>query len=276
IIGRTWLDADQARAGDALGLSKADRLKLRDLGQGEFYGFGPALDHAGVERFRSDAVRTTHPRPGERHLLTAPAPSRALRGVLAKFADLPRAAEEEIRDLDQARRCIAELERQVHAAKSGVAAKALDQATIAEAVSAAAGRERLVWQRKLGQKHAAIRRIAAAMTVTGQSLSKLRELVEEAERASLAEPAVVPVTEVVTNHRHERRTPPAGQRGVPADNLNGVLKLAAGERRILTALAQYPAGRSKGAGGAADRLRGHRRRLQQLSGRAPLARPNRR
>src|SRR5262249_44437227 len=37
IIGRTWLDADQARAGDALGLSKADRVKLRDLGQGEFY-----------------------------------------------------------------------------------------------------------------------------------------------------------------------------------------------------------------------------------------------
>ena len=36
IIGRTWLDADQARAGDALGLSKTDRLRLRDLDQGEF------------------------------------------------------------------------------------------------------------------------------------------------------------------------------------------------------------------------------------------------
>ncbi len=32
ITGCTWLDADQARAGDALGLSKADRLKLRDVG----------------------------------------------------------------------------------------------------------------------------------------------------------------------------------------------------------------------------------------------------
>jgi DNA helicase HerA-like ATPase len=36
IIGRTWLDADQARAGDALGLSKSDRLKLRDLGRVSF------------------------------------------------------------------------------------------------------------------------------------------------------------------------------------------------------------------------------------------------
>src|SRR6266849_2837754 len=68
MIGRTWLDADQARAGDALGLSKADRLKLRDVGQGEFYAFGPALGQPGVVRFRSDQVRTTHPRPGKRHL----------------------------------------------------------------------------------------------------------------------------------------------------------------------------------------------------------------
>ena len=104
IIGRTWLDADQARAGDALGLSKSDRLKLRDLGQGEFYAFGPALGQPGVVHFRSDQVRTTHPRPGERHLLTAPAPSRAIRGVLGKFADLPQEAEDEIRGLDEARR----------------------------------------------------------------------------------------------------------------------------------------------------------------------------
>jgi DNA helicase HerA-like ATPase len=61
IIGRTWLDADQVRAGDALGLSKADRLKLRDVGQGEFYAFGPALGQPGVVHFRSDQVRTTTP-----------------------------------------------------------------------------------------------------------------------------------------------------------------------------------------------------------------------
>src|SRR5216683_2380302 len=66
IIGRTWLDANQARGGDALGLSKADRLKLRDVGQGEFYGFGPALGEPGVVRFHSDQVRSTHPRPGQR------------------------------------------------------------------------------------------------------------------------------------------------------------------------------------------------------------------
>ena len=118
IIGRTWLDADQARAGDALGLSKSDRLKLRDLEQGEFYAFGPAFSRPGVVHFRSDQVRTTRPRPGQRHLLTAPAPSKAIRGVLGKFADLPNEVEAEIRGLDEARRRIAELERQLRKLKS--------------------------------------------------------------------------------------------------------------------------------------------------------------
>jgi DNA helicase HerA-like ATPase len=43
IIGRTWLDADQARAGDALGLSKSDRLKLRDLEPGGILSVWPGL-----------------------------------------------------------------------------------------------------------------------------------------------------------------------------------------------------------------------------------------
>lgn len=119
IIRRTWLDADQGRTGDAQGLSKADRVKRRDLGQGEFYAFGPALGKPGVVHFRSDQVRTTHPRPAQRHLLTAPAPSQAIRGVPGKFADLPQEAEEEIRNLDQAGRRIAEQEREIKRLKGG-------------------------------------------------------------------------------------------------------------------------------------------------------------
>lgn len=137
IIGRTWLDADQIRAGDALGLSKADRVKLRNLGQGEFYAFGPALDKSGVVHFRSDQVRTTHPRPGQRHLLTAPAPSQAIRGVLGKFADLPHEAEEEIRGLDEARRRITELEREIKRLKGASTVPQIDHMAVDRAVSVA-------------------------------------------------------------------------------------------------------------------------------------------
>ena len=48
------------------------------------------------------------------------------------------------------------------------------------------------------------------------------------------------------NHRPERTTKPANDdRVASAETLDGPLRLAAGERRILTALAQYPQGRSK-------------------------------
>ncbi len=186
VIGRTWLDADQVRAGDALGLSKADRLKLRDVGQGEFYAFGPALGQSGVVHFRSDQVRTTHPRPGERHLLTAPAPSRAIRGVLGKFADLPQEAEDEIRGLDQARRRIAELERHL---KGASGAQQIDQVAIDRAVTSAVERERVEWQRKLEQGRARLREITAAMASTGQALSKVKGLLEETEREWVTRPA---------------------------------------------------------------------------------------
>lgn len=71
-IGRTWLDADQKRAGEYLGMAAADRRQLRELGKGEFYAFGPALSVGGVVRFKSGTVATTHPKPGERHKLKPP------------------------------------------------------------------------------------------------------------------------------------------------------------------------------------------------------------
>ncbi len=59
------------------------RMIMGQIEQDEFYAFGPALSWPGVVRFRSDQVRTIHLCPGQRHLLTAPAPSQAIRGVLA-------------------------------------------------------------------------------------------------------------------------------------------------------------------------------------------------
>jgi hypothetical protein len=245
IIGRTWLDADQVRAGDALGLSKTDRLKLRDLGQGEFYAFGPALGQRGVVHFRSDQVRTTHPRPGQRHLLTAPAPSRAIRGVLGKFADLPHEAEEESRSLDEARRRIAEMERQIKHLKGGNAPRQVDAAGIERAVKSAVERERAAWRRGLEQGRARFRRMGALVASTGQSFAQLKELLEEGEREWLAPPATVGALDFSTNHRPARPMKLASDDRVSAESLDGPVKLSSGERRILAALAQYPQGRTQ-------------------------------
>jgi hypothetical protein len=83
------------------------------------------------------SITSTHPRPGERHSLTAPAPSRAIRGVLDRFADLPQEAENEIRGPDEARRRIAELERQIKHLKAASGAPQIDQVAVDRAVKSA-------------------------------------------------------------------------------------------------------------------------------------------
>jgi hypothetical protein len=245
IIGRTWLDADQARAGDALGLSKADRIKLRDVDQGEFYAFGPAFKASGVVRFRSERVRTTHPRPGQRHLLTAPAPSQAIRGVLGKFADLPQEADEEMRSLDEARRRVTELERQIKVLKVTKPAPQIDRAAIENAVKASIERERAAWLRELEQHRARFRQMAAAAASTEQAFQKLKVLVDEGQRDPASAPAAVATADLSLNHRSESAAKAASKRNAAALSFDGPLKLSSGERRILTSLAQYPHGRSK-------------------------------
>jgi len=195
-----------------------------------------------VVHFRSEQVRTTHPRPGERHLLTAPAPSRAIRGVLNKFADLPQEAEEEIRGLDQALRRITELERRLRGASG---AQQIDQVAVDGAVACAVRRERVEWQRKLEQGRGRLREIAAAMVSTGQALGKVKGLLEETEREWLTPPDAGAAPRSPVKLRHELTAKATNGRVASAETLDGPLKLTAGERRILTALAQYPQGRSK-------------------------------
>jgi DNA helicase HerA-like ATPase len=63
-IGGTTLDIDQKRAGDILGMNKAEYTSLRELAPGEFYSFGPAIEGKGIIRFVSGKVETTHPNCG--------------------------------------------------------------------------------------------------------------------------------------------------------------------------------------------------------------------
>lgn len=94
-IGRTWLDLDQLRAGDLLGMKKEDRLKLRSIKAGEFFGFGPALTTDGVTKFKTANVESTHPKAGERHKMNVPPASKAVLGVLSQMGDLPAQVQKE-------------------------------------------------------------------------------------------------------------------------------------------------------------------------------------
>lgn len=111
LIGRTGLDVDVKRAADELGMSPREAMEqLRGLPAGTFWAFGPALTPT-VQRAQIGAVKTTHPKVGDRLMSAPPAPSPRILASLAKLADLQHEAEEEARTVEELKARNAELQR---------------------------------------------------------------------------------------------------------------------------------------------------------------------
>ena len=104
------------------------------------------------------------------------------------------------------------------------------------AAEAAIERERAAWQRKLERGRARFRQMIGAVTSAGQALEKLR--LDEAENEWANPPVAIEAADFSLKHRSDRAAKPTNHRVASAETLNGLVKLAAGERRILTALAR--------------------------------------
>lgn len=223
-IGRCWQDVDRDRAGDTLGMAKSERLALRDLPSGEFYAFGPALNMSGIVKVAVGEVKTTHPKPGERHTLIVPKPSAAIRQIVSQLEDLPKQAEEEIRSLEDAKRKIRELERQ---ARSQTVVP--DQQVIERAASLAVVQAEKEWRTRDQQQEQAIKdyrgRLEKIVSIAAKNGHV--ELPSIPERAPLPLPVQRPVVA-----RQAVAVEPSSEVGT------------GGLRRILTALAQRPEGLS--------------------------------
>lgn len=120
MVGRTCQDVDMNRASDILGFAtKEDKISMRNLGEGEFYVFGPAISRA-VEKVKVSKVLTTHPKVGMDVRTKITPPTEKIKSMLSKLNDLPKEAEEKARTLADCQNKIRELEkqlRQVPAAK---------------------------------------------------------------------------------------------------------------------------------------------------------------
>ncbi len=181
LLGRMTLDLDVKRAAFELATSPKETLDmLRGLPAGEFYSFGPAFRPEGVTRIRVNPVDTTHPKPGRGNALVPPAPSSAVKAVLAELADLPKQAEAETRDLAELRRRLAavtaERDRLAVAPPPSPAGKAIEQARAANAALRGA----------VDQLRAGNRSIPKLYDALGRALDMVKE-----QTAALAAPAVV-------------------------------------------------------------------------------------
>jgi hypothetical protein len=111
MTGRTGLDIDQKRAGELLGFaSKEDIRGLRNLGEGEFYCFGVAFNHPGVEKFVVGKVKTTHPDKTKGVEISKPSQTPDnIKKLLKDIIDLPKEAEEELKTLNDYKNKVREL-----------------------------------------------------------------------------------------------------------------------------------------------------------------------
>jgi len=114
LIGRCSLDVDMKRAGYELGFTnKEDIFSLRSLEKGEFYAFGSALTPT-VKKILIGKCETTHPEAGRITRKISIAPKAEIKKILAKLADLPKEADEELKTKEDLTNKITALKRELN------------------------------------------------------------------------------------------------------------------------------------------------------------------
>jgi hypothetical protein len=118
-VGRTSLDIDMKRSADILGFStKQDMLSLRELDDGEFYVFGPAISKK-IEKEKVGKSKTTHPKQGMDIKKQIIPPTEKVKGIISKLNDLPKEQEKEMKTVQDYKNKISELTRELTITKKG-------------------------------------------------------------------------------------------------------------------------------------------------------------
>jgi hypothetical protein len=235
LIGRTSLDVDMKRAADELGFtSKEQTYQLRGLRAGEFYAFGPAFPGiAGIARVQVGGIATTHPKAGARLAFSPPPPTSRIRALLPSLADLPAEAEERVKSVEALKREVADLRRELLAAKR---AQPVAEAKTVETFVLKDGQLDRA-EKLIGRLEALRDRVADHEEDLNTVAKEIRDAIAStrAPVAHIPRPTL-PIPTPAPRQRHS---------SIPLGN--GV-KLGTGERKILTALAQYPDGRTTSGG----------------------------
>lgn len=125
-VGRTFLDLDMKRAADIIGLPQKEKLKLRDLEDGEFWAFGRAMSHKDMRKVKIDKAKTTHPKVGSKINVKLAKPTKGMQRMLEKLSDLPKEVEQEKKEKSDLQKEIRELKIQLKSQPKNIATKFVD------------------------------------------------------------------------------------------------------------------------------------------------------
>lgn len=121
LVGGTFEDVDVKRAVELMGVADKDvrdfKQSLKTIDPGWFYAFGRAISKERV-LLKIDQVATSHPKAGSaKHAAEPPPTPEQVKAMLPQLADLPRAAEEKARTVEELKAKIRSLTGELAAAK---------------------------------------------------------------------------------------------------------------------------------------------------------------
>lgn len=270
LIGMTFEPDDLKVAASILGISGKDGMGgfnrvMRTMEEGYFYGFGRALCLE-PQMIVVGKVQTRHGKPNTVALKPPPTPEN-IKKLLPKLADLPALAEEKAMTEKELREQITGLKRELRDAKSSVPAVPAAKVKIEKTNVLVLKPEHVKLVRETAAKQETILKACAKLTARigddFATLNRLTGVLDDAQKIiedhknapALPTKQIVPITpKIFPNPNPAPMTPPQLRSRQPfepsADSNAGkgewrVMKddgLKQGEIRVLTAIAQVPAG----------------------------------
>lgn len=189
LIGRTGLDIDMKRAADELGFSTKEQMReLRDLDAGEFFAFGAAISRS-VVKVKIGKVNTTHPKAGAQGLVKTPPATEKVKEALRKLADLSLEAEKELNTLDDYKREVSDLRRQLTVSKRGQPLQTKTEVKVVrdERREAALKAEVADSRSRLAAAERMLVELKGAIAQRDKTLKRIGELVSAPQRVSFTE-----------------------------------------------------------------------------------------
>lgn len=228
MIGRTGLDIDMKRASDVLGFTtKEDFRSLRDLKAGQFYTFGSAFQHDGVEKFMVDKVQTTHPDRTRGIEITKPVETpENIKKLLKDLTNLPKEAEEELRSVEDMKKKIRELKYQLTIAEKSKPVVKVD--------------DDLIWKSYVKGTKESNQKYEATLKSSEEYIRKLKAFIERITREgntiiTSKEPTISIIKQTYEMPKQIKAIIPTREIIYPTENVEGTLK--AGAMKMLNWLA---------------------------------------
>ena len=254
VLGYFVLENDKKTAAAQLGLGKSEFDLIKNLDDGEFLAYGRMFGHREIFQFKTEEVQTYHATPGKIKSQLVISPSKSIKHIIEKLADLPQQEDARVANEKELRAEIAELKKKLRENKAPSPASTPEKAVIQYKPVHVPVLE----DRQLKKLNAAVDRMVGVAAVVKNEMGKLSNVVSEisgeiakvsAFKMPVAQQAAPPRIQLQKARVEAAKASIRELQSKIVDTLHDPAKqngkLPVGEKKTLTACLQFPEGLSR-------------------------------